>query len=82
MIQLPGVGIQVVILMKPVGRTVILVCTTVANQSDLAARGAAEGSIGVCDADAELVDSIYTDGDDGSLVRAASDDVIGNIDTV
>src|SRR5580704_11421478 len=57
----------------------IVVCAALADDVDLAAFGTTEGSIVIGDANAELRNVFNTDGNDGCLIAAAGDDVVGDV---
>src|SRR6266566_4339867 len=79
-VEVPSVGIEVVVLMEPVGCAVIIIRAAVADQGDLASGGAAEGSVRVGYTDSELIHRIDPDGNDRLFVRAAGDNVICDVD--
>src|SRR5579884_2960654 len=78
----PGVCVEGGILVVPINGTVIVVCSRLADDVDLSAFGAAKRGIVIGDTDPELGNIFDADGNDGRLVSAARDNVIGDINAI
>src|SRR5882724_4960251 len=79
MTEIPAIGVEIIILVKPVGGAVILIGAGTAEERDLPASAAAEISVGVGDADAKFLDAV--DGQKGKGPKTA-DGVVGDINTI
>src|SRR5207247_1860845 len=78
-IQIPSIGVEIVVLVEPVSGAMELVGAGTAEEGDLPAGAAAEFGVGVGDADAKLFDAV--DGQE-SVGAEATDRVVGYVDSV
>src|ERR1700751_1374014 len=76
------IGVQRRVLVEPINCAVKRVRAALADYVDLTAGGAAEAGVIVGDTYPKLVGAFDSDGNDGDLVTASGDDVIGDVDAV
>jgi len=81
-VVVPGVSVERRVLVEPINGAVEGVCPALADNGDLPAGRPGKRSIFVGDFDAEFIDALDANRDDGLLRGASGNDVIGDVNAV